>query len=372
MISISTKTLDEFARKRGLELFAALSAKAAKQALEQGSRKLHDWQVSEYSAEMEYMRRPPELFHSLDRFLPNCRSIICFVIPYLQETPHSSSSEEIRSNYFVPPPPLGYGRVARYAWGRDYHKVIPKMMKELLADLMHHFGSEEIHYRQFSDAVPLLERVLSARSSLGFLGKNTMLIRPGVGSFSFLAEILWDVEIEDLSEEEDTSPIEAGSGCGRCQRCMNACPTKAFPGPGVLDARRCISYLTIEKRSAFSDWEFESVGDWLFGCDICQEVCPFNHRGVQATKSKEFLARPSQAPYISVMELLNISGAEEFLARFQGTAIMRAGWAQMQRNACAVAANTSFREALPRIEWLSKNSESILVRKASLLALARL
>lgn len=376
MLEMTTSQLAQLAADQGLELFSVLSGEEAGKALASSQPRLASWQAEGHAGEMDYMKRPPSLFTDLDHFLPECRSVVSFVVSYLQPNPIAQESEE--DQFRVSRAPHGYGRVARYAWGRDYHRVLNTRLKHLVESARIFLQDQgELKSRIFSDAVPILERTLAASASLGFVGKNTMLIRPGIGSFSFLAEILWNVEVvhEDIVSLPATSAPgnqSAGSGCGGCSRCLNACPTGAFPEPGVLDAPRCISYLTIEKGGELNEWERSAIDDWLFGCDICQEVCPFNHRGLQSTKINEFLARPGNGPYISLLELLRIRSKEEFTAKFAGTPIMRAGWEQMLRNACAVVGNSGFVEARPELEWLYKNSESKLLVQASSMTLGLL
>ena len=181
------------------------------------------------------------------------------------------------------------------------------------------------------DAGPVPERELAQRAGLGWIGKNMMLIDPGRGSFTFIGVVLTDAALApDL-------PF-GGDRCGTCRRCLDACPTQAFVAPGELDARRCISYLTIERRGAFTATEQVQVGDWLFGCDVCQDVCPWNEKFAVPTEDPELASRPSvTAAAADPAELLAVDDAA-FAARYGDTPFARPGRAGMRRNAAAVLA----------------------------------
>jgi epoxyqueuosine reductase len=219
-------------------------------------------------------------------------------------------------------------RVAQYAWSTDYHRIIGPRLEQLAAAIAELIpGSQS---RTFVDAGPVPERDLAQRAGLGWIGKNTMLIDPAIGSFTFIGTVLTDAELEpDLPFEADR--------CGTCRACLDACPTTAFPEPGILDARRCISYLTIEYRDAFSAKEREQVGEWLFGCDICQDVCPWNVRFARATSDPAFTPRPEIA-HPDLAALLGL-GTSAFENRYGDTAFERPGVEGVRRNAHAVLEN---------------------------------
>jgi epoxyqueuosine reductase len=201
------------------------------------------------------------------------------------------------------------------------------------------------------DTTPLLERDFARRAGLGWIGKNTMLIDKRRGSYFFLGALLLDRELRP-------DPPHLASHCGTCTACLDACPTDAFAGPGWLDARRCISYLTIELKSAVPDELRPGVGDWLFGCDVCQEVCPWNRHD------------SSEPEAVDPVELLGL-GEEEFRRRFRGTALSRPKRRGLLRNAAIVLGNTAGPEALPALERALADPEP-LVREAAAWALARL
>ena len=246
----------------------------------------------------------------------------------------------VLDNYFTPDPPEQAGRdpgvlTARYAAGTDYHLVTTRRL-QLLADWMVAEGASIA--RVFVDAGPVPERELGRRAGLGWIGKNTMLIRPGAGSFFFIGTILTDLPLQvDTPYEEDR--------CGSCTRCLDACPTEAFVEPGVLDATRCISFLTIELRGAIPEELAPQLEGWAFGCDICNDVCPWNVRFAEPTAVPEFLPRPvpdRQDPeYFARME------PEEFAARFADTPYERPGLERMQRNWAAAFATVKDRAEGP-------------------------
>lgn len=267
-----------------------------------------------------------------------------------------------------PARPPGFGRVARYAWGLDYHGTLKRRLQRVVRRLQRHLG-RRFDYRTFTDAVPLLERAYAVRAGLGFIGRNTLLIRPGVGSYLLLAELVSEVEVAEAT------PAAAHRGCGGCHRCQPACPTEALVEEYQLDARRCISYLTIEKRGALSLQERGWIGEWLFGCDVCQDVCPFNHRA-QRREGRADLERLTATrgvgPLLNLAELLQLRDAQMFWERFKGTALRRAGRESLLRNACAVAVNTRAGTLLPDLERAFQEDASPLVRQHALWAVVTL
>ena len=341
------------AQQVGLECLGAISLAQASQALQAARGYLEHWQNSGYAGQLQYMLRPAELFTTLEHFFPQVQSLISFSVAY-----QSSAAPAL---------PRGFGRIARYAWGADYHTVIKQSLAEFASELQHELGCE-VKSRAFTDAVPLLERALAAAAGLGFAGKNTMLIAPGAGSFSFVAELLLAADIEfDLP----ALATRRQGRCGNCARCQTACPTNAFSGPYLLDGRRCISYLTIEKKGLLSEpFERAALGEWLFGCDVCQEVCPFNHRRANPPAiKKQFLPASGVGPALELEPLLKIASAGEFAGNFGHTALMRAGRERLLRNALCVAVNTAALGLIDQIRTMSIHDESVLVRRQAELAL---
>lgn len=291
--------------------------------LEEARGRLEAWQDQGYAGEMNYMNRSPELLSSPAELFPEAKTLISFALSYSH-----APREPLRP---------GYGRVARYAVHRDYHRELKGRIQKLgeaVSDLPD--GPSDLYWKGVTDAFPLLERAFAERAGLGHAGKNTMLIRPKHGSLFFLGEAATSLEFSGAP-----APAKESS-CGSCTRCLSACPTNAFPEPYVLDATRCISYLTIEKKGPFSDWESKAVGEWLFGCDVCQEVCPFNHALLKRDIPSTIPVRLDHQ--LELEPILAIRSDEEFKARFAGTPLMRAGREGLQRNARAVLENTVKKE----------------------------
>jgi epoxyqueuosine reductase len=215
--------------------------------------------------------------------------------------------------------------------------------------------------RAVVDTAPLLERDFARRAGLGWFGKNTMLIDKRLGSYFFLAGLLLDIEFAPDRPHET-------SHCGRCTACLDACPTQAFVGPGVLDSRRCISYLTIELRGPIPEELRRPMGDWLFGCDICQEVCPWNRKAPLAT-DPELKPRP-ELEGLDPSELLTLSEGR-FRRRFRGTALLRAKRSGLLRNAAIVLGNSGTPAALPALRRALQDPDPI-VRDAVEWAIAQI
>lgn len=234
------------------------------------------------------------------------------------------------TSYFQPgSEPRPGARVARYAWGEDYHLVLGDKLAAL-ADRLCELGADPSRTRCYSDAGPVPERELAQRAGLGWIAKNTMLIHPGIGSYTFIGCVLTDLPLAC------DAPF-ASDHCGSCRACLDACPTDAFPGERVLDARRCISYLTIEHRGPFDALQSAAVGDWLFGCDVCQEVCPWNDKFARPASEPRLRPRPQLAnPSLALLSNINPS---EFAETYAGTAFERTRDSGLRRNAAAVVAN---------------------------------
>ncbi|MEM9657587.1 MAG: tRNA epoxyqueuosine(34) reductase QueG, partial [Planctomycetota bacterium] len=221
-----------------------------------GANRLDEWLARGYAGEMHYLEERREAYGHPRHVLEGVRSLIMLTLPYGGADPS--------------PAPPGTGRVARYAWGdADYHDLARKRL-HALADYLREL-SPESRTRGVVDTAPLLEREFAQLAGLGWIGKNTLLLNRSAGSYFFLAALLTDLALPpDTAHQQDH--------CGTCTACLDACPTGAFPAPYVLNASQCVSYLTIEHRGATPTDLRESIGNWVFGCDVCQEVCPWNRR----------------------------------------------------------------------------------------------
>lgn len=321
-----------------------------------------DWLEHGYAGEMEYLPRREEAYDNPQHVLDGARSVVMLGMNY---NPFDSRSSRLQAEgQRDDTPPEGGtptpARIARYALGRkDYHDVIRGKLKQL-ADVVRD-EAPGCKTRGIVDTAPLLERDFARLAGLGWFGKNTMLINKRLGSWFFLAALLVDVELE--YDEEHSA-----SHCGTCTRCLDACPTDAFVEPYVLDARRCISYLTIEHRSAIPEELRPGIGDWLFGCDICQEVCPWN-RKAPVTVEPAFQPDPELVS-VDATQLLTLDESE-FERRFGHTPLARPGRAGIARNAAIVAGNTASDAAIPELTAALEDSVP-LVRETAAWALERI
>ncbi len=302
---------------------------------------IHDfleWLERGYAGEMTYLERREAAYEHPRYVLDGARSVVMLGINYntIQSNKHETDGqrEEATSRLLGPADGDGAalampGRVARYAQGSaDYHDVIRGKLKQLGSFVRREAPGCKV--RGIVDTAPLLERDFARAAGLGWFGKNTMLINKRLGSWFFLAALLVDVVL-------DYDAPHATSHCGTCTRCLDACPTRAFVQPYVLDARRCIAYLTIEQRGPIAEDLHAEMGDWLFGCDICQEVCPWN-RKAPVTAEPAFQARP-ELTSLDAQALLSLTEAE-FQSRFGNTALSRPGRDGLVRSAAIVVANS--------------------------------
>jgi epoxyqueuosine reductase len=339
------RILEERAYAAGFDLVGVTRA----EPLTQGGERLREWQEAGMAADMGYMQRPVELLSDPKKLQKSAKCVVSLGVSYYPGD-HPENTE-------------GGGRVARYAWGRDYHEVIKERLFRLRAELEEKLGVK-IKARGFTDAVPLLERSAAQHAGLGFFGRNSCLISGEVGSYFFIADLIVDLHL---------APDPSGSGtCGRCTRCMDRCPTGAIKAPGVVDARLCISYLTIENKGEIPRHLRPLVGDWAFGCDVCQEVCPYNKTKAARSRWPEFSEEAGTGPYLEIVEVLGIRTEEEFERRFAGTPLTRPGRAGLLRNCCVAAGNLGLRRALPALIRCLREDESPLVRAHAAWALGEI
>ena len=253
------------------------------------------------------------------------------------------------------------GQLARYAGGRDYHAVMRPRLRQLAERVSRHAGAA-VAARPCVDTAPLLEREVGARAGLGFVGKNTMLIAPGLGSYFVLGELLVGVELEPSTEE---SPA---TRCGECRACLDACPTGAFVGPFQLDARRCISYLTIEHRGAIPIELRAAIGTRVFGCDVCQEVCPFNAAAPARSQPEPSVGGGASLDLIHVLGL----GTAQLRRLMRGSALRRTSRDGLLRNVCVALGNAGDPAAVPALTRALGGARSPVVRGHAAWALGRL
>ncbi len=310
-----------------------------------GLARFDEWLGSGYAGQMHYLADRRESYADPKNVLDGVRSIVILAMNYRTAQPAA--------------PRVGQGRISRYAWGdADYHDLIRERLNELADYLRERAPGAKV--RGVVDTAPLLEREFAQLAGLGWTGKNTLLINRQQGSWFFLAALLTDIELAyDTAHETDH--------CGTCRACLDACPTNAFPQPYVLDASRCISYLTIELREAMPAELRQGIGDWLFGCDVCQEVCPWNSR---APHSREAAFEPCAGSNpIDLIRLFELDDAA-FRQRFRSTPLWRAKRRGLLRNAAIVLGNRPTPEAIPALVRGLHDNEP-LVRGACAWALGR-
>ena len=275
---------------------------------------LDRWLAQGHAGTMTYLNRQAEKRKDPRAIMPGAKSAVVTLTNYFHGAPEDG-------------PGARHPRVAQYAWSSDYHDVLGQRLAQLAEAIrLLAPGSKT---RCYVDAGPVPERELSQLAGLGWIGKNMMLINPEIGSFTFIGVVLTDAELEP------DAPFEADR-CGTCTRCLDACPTQAFVGPRDLDARACISYLTIEHRGEFTDAQRAQVGgsDWVFGCDVCQDVCPWNVSFARETADPGFAVR-SDVAAPDIRTLATIDEAE-FDRRYSETPFTRPGARGMRRNAASV------------------------------------
>lgn len=299
--------------------------------------RLKEWLDNGHAGEMAYLSRRLEAYENPDRVLAGIRSVVMLGLNY------------------APPPELDiqHGlKIARYARGRrDYHDLLRERLRELSNWVKER--SPNTKTRGIVDTAPFLERDFARQAGLGWFGKNTMLLNKRIGSYFFLAALLTDLEL-------DPDPPHETSHCGTCTRCLDACPTDAFVEPYVLDARRCISYLTIELKGEIPLDLRAGMGDWLFGCDVCQEVCPWN-RKAPPTREPDLMPL-EEYQKVTAAEILNLTEAD-FQQRFGETPLVRPGHAGLLRNAAIAAGNRGNRDDIQFLQS-AISCESQIIRNA--------
>ena len=354
-------------------------------------RHLPEWLARGYAGEMNYLHDPRRL--NPCSVLPEARSIIVAAMNYRAPEPLSI---DMPGNH---PSDAPRGWISRYAWGDDYHEVILQKLNALILHMRVEFA-EPFDARAYVDTGPILERIAAKYAGLGWLAKNTCLINRKLGSWLFLGVIITTLDLEPSLAPGERPPADL---CGTCTRCLDACPTQAFTSPYVLDARRCISYLTIELRSAIPPELRPSMGNAAIGCDICQDVCPWNRKapvtGLAAFQPREIVSdpaagfEPSPGPSIKppaqtpraepaappkpksllAPELDWLAGLsqKQFSEIFRRSAVKRAKWRGLVRNACVALGNATISPASPQfarivhlLEQLAASDDALISEHA--------
>jgi epoxyqueuosine reductase len=282
-------------------------------------RFLREWLERGYAADMHYLHRSADRRADVRQVLPSARSVVCLATIYNTERPYSVDSADRRQ-----------AALARYAWGDDYHVVIQRRLDALLA-WMREAADDTFEGRAYVDTGPVQERVYAQYAGIGWIGKNTCVISPKVGSWIFLSEIICNLDLQPDSPALDQ--------CGRCTRCLDACPTGALVAPGVLDSTRCLSHMTIENKSSIPVQYRDALAEHAYGCDICQEVCPFNRsHKTAASTDPAWQPRPGldAAPLLELWQ----KSDDELRALLKGSAMKRAGIRRLRRNLAVAIGNS--------------------------------
>ncbi|PYR56188.1 MAG: tRNA epoxyqueuosine(34) reductase QueG [Acidobacteria bacterium] len=295
-------------------------------------RFFREWLARGYAGEMQYLARSAERREDVRSILPSARSVIALGTVYNVERPYSTERD------------ADIARLARYAWGDDYHDVIGRRMDALL-EWMRGAAGEPFDARAYVDTGPVQERVYAQHAGIGWIGKNTCLINPDRGSWIFLSEILCTLPLEPDAPSLDQ--------CGTCTLCLDACPTGALAEPYVLDSRKCLSYLTIEVKGSIPIELRPQLGAHAYGCDICQDVCPWNHRPAQ---SRDEAWQPRAAFDGPSLGALWRRSDEAWRRALRGSAMTRAGVRRMRRNVAVCAGSTRDADALDALTSVSEPS----------------
>ena len=306
------------------------------------------WIAEGHAGEMKYLESRDEQGRlkrsSLGNAAPWARSVVVCGLNYNTAQPYSTQ-----------PTDSGRGWISRYAWGRqDYHDSVMRRLRQVESALRNAAPANDLVTRCYVDTGPVVERVVAKYAGIGWIGKNTCVINQKLGSWIFLGVILSSVDLQ--------SGLSAPDRCGTCTRCIDACPTDALIAPYQLDSNKCISYLTIEKRAGIDEELRAEMGRHIFGCDICQDVCPWN-RKAPVTNAEEF--EPRRELVNPALSWLAEMGVEEFRHTFHGSPIRRAKRTGVRRNAVIAMGNSGDRKFLPVLEKLAEDEDEIVRESAA-------
>ena len=320
-------------------------AGVAKAARSSYDTELESWLAEGRHGEMEWLSQNVEVRLDPRNLLEHAKSVICVADRYGE-----LDEPTLKHNH---------GRIARYAMGKDYHKVMKRRLHSICDSLQEQMPHES--FRVCVDTAPVLERELASKAGLGSIGKHTLLIEQGIGSWMLLGVIVTTAELE-VSEHDQLDP------CGTCTRCIDACPTDAIT-PWSVDARACISYLTIEHRTEIAPEYYSSIGDWVFGCDICQEVCPHNQSSERGASAQLNEAYSTSLQSLNVLEVLQWN-SDLRRDTLSGSSMKRAKLGMMRRNAAIVAgnllANAQDEILLNELQSIAQQDEDKMVRNTAI------
>lgn len=309
------------------------------------------WLAAGHHADMEWISRNVETRIDPAKWQPEAQSMLVLGVSYATQSPSARIWND----------PMR-GRIARYAWGRDYHKVIRKRLDQLAVWIKAE-GPQGVNTFYFNDARPVMEHDAALAAGLGFIGRNTLLIHPEWGSMLFLGGLLLSCKLQaDIPTPGSGAVMDSEgrktSDCGSCRRCLNACPTHAFPAEYILNSRLCISYQTIENRGEIPEALRPKFGNWIFGCDVCQEVCPWVKRFSHPGNGPWLTPEPERmAPRLDELAELDDAG---FLARFAGTPVMRTKRRGLLRNVAVALGNSRSSDAQAPLEKLADDADDLI------------
>jgi epoxyqueuosine reductase len=326
-------------------------------------RHLPEWLARGYAGEMNYLR--DERRSNPEKVMPRARSVIVTAMNYHSAHPLSTQVPTSGDNA-----PRGW--ISRYAWGDDYHETILPKLNALISEMRAEFD-EPFEARAYVDTGPIVERIAAKYAGLGWLAKNTCLINQKLGSWLFLGVIVTTLQLEPTLAAGEAPPADL---CGSCTRCIDACPTHAFPEPYVLDPQRCISYLTIELRDAIPEELRGSMGNAVFGCDICQDVCPWNRKApitsLAAFQPRKFADHSThdvtETLLAPELEWLASLSPQEFSRVFRRSAVKRAKWRGLVRNACVALGNSAFLPDSPEFPRVTRLLELLAASDDALIS----
>jgi len=310
-----------------------------------------NWVKAGNHAEMGYLSSERALYHRADlqKVLPDCQSVLVLAKIINPSIPISEKRDH-------------HGRIASYAWNLDYHDIFIPLLRVLLQQI-EDISGKPVNGKYYTDTGPILERELASRAGLGWIGKNSMLINPQVGSFFLISEILLDLKLKpDKSFNADH--------CGTCRKCIEACPTNCILPNRTIDSRRCLSYLTIELKDAIPPDLRTQMNEWIFGCDICQQVCPWNQQFSQPTTDSSFSPR-TEVPIPDLLKELKLT-PEEFNRKFKGSPVKRAKRRGYLRNIITILGNMKNENLIHELSKLLLNDPEALVRQHAAWALGQI
>jgi len=350
------KKLEQFIKNQGWSFYAVTDIGTVKKNLKKHQVVFDEWIKKGYEADMHYLQKMEEDRFNPENKLPDVRSVIVLGALYMQPA-ISAPKGPLRGNQ-----QSAKGIVASYARGRDYHNILKKKLLELSNHLKTQNSKAETYISV--DSGPTVDRVLAECAGIGFFGKNCNIINPSRGSYFFIAILMTNVDLP-------STPVLRMPNCADCQKCQKACPTGALVGPGVLDARKCVSYLTIENKDGIPVELRSKIGNRLFGCDSCQECCPFNMRDLRL-KIKDLSPECGVGDSLDLKKILSIVSDEEFTKIFAGTPIMRAKRRGLLRNACVVAGNSGDKSLATYLKKLVEREDDDILKEHAQWAIGQL